>query len=252
MQVIVQADAAAAAALTASRIAQALRSNPRLVLGLATGRTMEPLYRALVEMHEQEGLDFSACRAFNLDEYVGLPAGDPHSFRLYMEQHLFSKVNMRRGNIHIPDGSAADLDAESANYEQLIAQCGGIDLQLLGIGLNGHIGFNEPPADLRSRTHVQLLSRETLDQNAPHFSARDEMPRRAVTMGIGTILESRRCLALATGVEKANIAARAVEGAVLNTVPASVLQLHPNFTLILDAAAASALGKTQPIASVIL
>ena len=245
MEVIIRPDAEAAADLTARVIAAELRANPRLVLGLATGRTMESVYGRLAWMHREEKLDFSRCRTFNLDEYVGLPGDDPHSYRHYMNRHLFSKVNIDLRNTHLPDGAAADLDVECANYERLIAGCGGIDLQLLGLGRDGHTGFNEPLSAFRSRTRVKALSPVTRAQNAPLFSSAVEVPRRAITMGTGTILDARRCLLLATGVDKAEIVAQAVEGPMTSMVSASALQLHPRCVVVLDEAAASRLKQTD-------
>ena len=210
MEVIIRSGADAATDLVARSIAKELRANPNLVLGLATGRTMESFYAQLVRRHREEKLDFSLCRTFNLDEYVGLPGRDRHSYRHYMNHHLFQQVNIDLRNTHLPDGMAADLDAECARYEQVIAKSGGIDLQLLGIGRAGHLGFNEPLSALRSRTRVKALSPATLTQNAPLFDDSTKMPRRAITMGVGTILESRRCLLLATGEDKADIIAKAV------------------------------------------
>ncbi len=245
MEVIIQPDAESAAHLVARMIAKDLRANPHLVLGLATGRTMESVYRVLVEMNRQENLDFSLCRTFNLDEYVGLPASDVHSYRHYMNERLFKQVNIDLRNTHLPDGAASDLDAECACYEQRIAKAGGIDLQLLGIGRGGHIGFNEPLSALRSRTRVKALSPTTLKQNAPLFSDPALMPRRAITMGVGTILECRRCLLLATGAEKADIIAQAVEGPITSMISATALQLHPRATVLVDEAAASKLRGAQ-------
>lgn len=241
MEVIIRPDAEAAAHLTAGLMAHELRAQPTLVLGLATGRTMERVYRRLVERHRQAGLDFSLCRTFNLDEYVGLPADDAHSYRYYMNRHLFAQVNIDPRNTHLPDGMAADLDAACAQYERLIQKAGGIDLQLLGIGRDGHIGFNEPLSALRSRTRVKALSPATLAQNGPLFDDPARMPRRALTMGVGTILDSKRCLLLATGAEKAEIIAKAVEGPITAMVSASALQLHPHCTVIVDEAAAARL-----------
>jgi glucosamine-6-phosphate deaminase len=238
VEVIIQPDAPAAAELVARIIAQALRANPHLVLGLATGRTMERVYDVLVRLHDEERLDFSLCRTFNLDEYVGLPPEDPHSYRHYMNEHLFNQVNIDARNTHLPDGTAADLDAECGRYERLIERCGRIDLQLLGLGRVGHLGFNEPLSALRSRTRVKALSQATVAQNAPLFDDPAAMPRRAITMGVGTILECRRCLLLATGEEKAEIVAQAVEGPITAMISATALQLHSRCTVIVDEAAA--------------
>jgi glucosamine-6-phosphate deaminase len=245
MECIIRPNAESAAELVARIIAQDLRANPRLVLGLATGRTMESLYQILVRMHRQTGLDFSQCRTFNLDEYVGLPADDPHSYRHYMKRQLFDQVNLDPAHTHLPDGMAPDPDAEGARYEGLIADAGGIDLQLLGIGQSGHIGFNEPLSALKSRTRVKALSPATLAQNAPLFANAAKMPRRAITMGVGTILDSRRCILLATGSEKAKIISQAVEGPITAMVSATALQLHQRATIVVDEAAASQLREAD-------
>ena len=243
MEIIICPHAEAATDLVARTIADELNAHPRLVLGLATGRTMEPLYARLVQLHRQEGLDFSACHTFNLDEYVGLPPDDRHAYRYYMNHHLFSKVNIDLQNTHLPNGLADDLKTECEHYEQLIRESGGIDLQLLGIGLNGHLGFNEPPSTFDSRTRVIALSPATHSQNAQLFDRPEQMPNQAITMGVRTILDGRRCLLLATGEEKAAIIAQAVEGPVTNMLSATALRLHPRSTLVLDEAAASRLAK---------
>jgi glucosamine-6-phosphate deaminase len=227
--------------LVARLIARELRANPSLVLGLATGRTMESVYRILVQMHRAEGLDFSLCRTFNLDEYVGLGPDDARSYRYYMNERLFSHVNLDPRNTHLPNGLAADLEAESRQYEQKIKRCGGIDLQLLGLGQAGHIGFNEPLSALCSRTRVKALSPVTLEQNAAFFGGASLVPRRAITMGVGTILECGRCLLLATGAGKAEVIAKAVEGPITSMISATALQLHARCTVVLDEAAASQL-----------
>jgi glucosamine-6-phosphate deaminase len=245
MECIIRPTAQSAAELVARIIHQELQANPRLVLGLATGRTMESLYGILVRMHREEGLDFSQCQTFNLDEYVGLPPEDPHSYRHYMKRHLFDRVNLDPANTHLPDGAAADPDAEGRHYEALIGEAGGIDLQLLGIGQSGHIGFNEPLSALKSRTRVKALSPATLAQNAPLFANETQMPRRAITMGVGTILDCRRCILLATGSEKAQIISRAVEGPITAMVSATALQLHQRATVVVDEAAASQLREAD-------
>ena len=230
-----------AAQLVARLIAKALRQNPPLVLGLATGHTMEHVYALLADMHKQEGLDFAHCRTFNLDEYVGLRPEDKQSYRFYMNHHLFTKVNIDRRNTQLPDGMAADLDTACARYEQAIRQAGGIDLQLLGIGHDGHIGFNEPLSALRSRTRPVVLASQTIATNGPLFGNPERMPRRALTMGVGTILDSKRCVLLATGKAKADILAKAVEGPITAMVSASALQLHPHCTIVVDEEAAARL-----------
>lgn len=245
MEVIIQPTEDTAAELVARTIADELRSKPDLTFGLATGNTMESVYANLVRMHREEDLDFSRCRTFNLDEYVGLPGNHRNSYRHYMNRNLFLKVNIDLGNTHLPDGAAADLEAECAHYERRIAECGGIDLQLLGIGLAGHLGFNEPASSLRSRTRIKVLSPVTRAQNASLFPQPEEMPRRAITMGVGTILDARRCWLLATGEDKAEIVARAIEGPLTSMISASALQLHPHCTVVLDEAAASRLQEAD-------
>ncbi|MBM3830322.1 MAG: glucosamine-6-phosphate deaminase [Verrucomicrobia bacterium] len=241
MEVIIQSTPAAAAELLVRLIAHDLRANPQLVLGLATGRTMERVYDRLAQMHRECGLSFAGARTFNLDEYVGLPATDPHSYHRYMQEHLFRHVNVDLRNTHLPQGDASDLAAECHRYENLIRKCGGIDLQLLGIGQTGHIGFNEPLSALHSRTRVKALSPVTIAQNSSLFADPSKMPRRAITMGVGTILEARRVLLLATGAGKAEIVAKAVEGPITSMISASALQMHAHCTVIVDEAAAAKL-----------
>lgn len=239
MQVVIRPDEPAAAWIVARIVADALREKPSLTLGLATGRTMERLYSILVEMHAQEGLDFSRVRTFNLDEYVGLKPEHESSYRSYMNAHLFNRVNINMKNTHLPDGMASDLAAECRRYEDLIRQCEGIDLQILGIGRDGHIGFNEPLSALASRTRDKSLAPMTVAENSRMFKDPAEMPRRALTMGVGTILEAKRLVMLATGPQKADIVARAIEGPITSMVTASALQLHPRCTVVVDEEAAS-------------
>ena len=245
MEVIIQPNQEAAADLVARVVARDLRANPHLVLGLATGRTMERVYRRLVMKHREQKLDFSLCSTFNLDEYVGLFPTDPNSYRHYMDHHLFQHVNIDPRNTHLPNGMAENLDKECDAYEKAIHRFGGIDLQLLGIGKAGHIGFNEPLSALRSRTRVKALTPVTLAQNAAFFGGAENMPRRAITMGVGTILESRRCILLATGEEKADIVARAIEGPLTGMVSATALQLHTHCTVVVDEAAAAKLKEVE-------
>jgi glucosamine-6-phosphate deaminase len=245
VEVIIRPTAEAAADLVAQIIAREVRANPHLVLGLATGRTMEAVYARLVRCHREEKLDFSLCRTFNLDEYVGLPGRDRHSYRHYMNHHLFQQVNIDLRNTHLPDGMAQDLEAECRQYESLISKFGGIGLQLLGIGQTGHLGFNEPLSALHSRTRVKALSPATLAQNAALFDEPGQMPRHAITMGVGTILECQRCLLLATGETKAAIVAKAVEGPITSMISATALQLHPRCTVVVDEPAASLLQGSE-------
>lgn len=228
----------------AQLVAGAIRKKPALTLGLATGSTMLGLYKRLVRLYGEGSLDFSQVVTFNLDEYLGLPASHPQSFHHFMHENFFRHVNVPPQNIHIPDGTiAADYDQYCASYEQAIRAAGGIDLQLLGIGRNGHIGFNEPTSSLASRMRLKVLSQETLDDNAKSFAPGEESPRCAITMGIGTILEARKIILLATGESKAAAVTKSIEGPVTSAVSASALQLHPDVTFVLDAAAASQLTQ---------
>jgi glucosamine-6-phosphate deaminase len=245
MEIIIQPNAKVAAELTAKLIADHLREKHDLVLGLATGRTMESVYAELANMHTRDALDFSACRTFNLDEYVGLSAEDPNSYRTYMNKHLFDRINIDIRNTCLPDGTAPDLKEECALYEEKIKSCGGIDLQLLGIGESGHIGFNEPLSALSSRTRQKALMQVTIDQNSPLFDPPSRMPRRALTMGVGTILEAKRILLLVTGAKKATILAKAVEGPITSMISATALQMHPATTVIVDEDAAALLQNKE-------
>jgi glucosamine-6-phosphate deaminase len=246
MEVIIRPSAEAAAELASRLIAARLRAKPDLVLGLATGRTMKRVYDRLVDTRQREGLDFSRCLTFNLDEYIGVPAGDEHSYRFYMNHHLFSRVNIDLANTHVLDGMAVDLRGEAAHYEHLIREAGGIDVQLLGIGEAGHIGFNEPLSALMSRTRDKALAPLTRQQNAAMFAGDpDKVPKRALTMGVGTILDARELLLLATGGVKASILAKAVEGPITAMISASAIQLHPNCKVIIDEDAARELKERE-------
>src|SRR5713101_5195576 len=228
----------------AQLIATAVHKKPALVLGLATGSTMVGVYKHLVGLHKQGSLDFSRVVTFNLDEYLGLPAAHPQSFHHFMHENLFAHVNVLPRNIHIPDGTIrGNYDQYCASYEQAIRKAGGIDIQLLGIGRNGHIGFNEPTSSIGSRTRLKVLSQETLDDNSKFFAPGEESPRCAITMGIGTILEARKVLLLATGASKSQAIAKSIEGPITSAVSASALQLHPDVTFIVDDAAASQLTQ---------
>jgi glucosamine-6-phosphate deaminase len=238
VEAIIRPNQDSAADLVARIIAKELRAHPSSVLGLATGRTMDAVYKRLVQMRRKEHLDFSLCRTFNLDEYVGLAPDDPHSYRYYMNERLFDHVNIDKRNTNLPNGMAEDLEEESRQYEEKMKRCGGIDLQLLGIGAAGHIGFNEPLSALRSRTRVKALSPTTIEQNAGFFGNAGKVPRRAITMGVGTILECRRCIMLATGAEKAGVIAKAVEGPITSMISATALQLHARCTVVVDEEAA--------------
>jgi len=244
MLVILKRDDEEISRQAAQLIASAVRKKPALTLGLATGSTMVGVYKHLVTLHTQGALDFSRVVTFNLDEYLGLSAAHPQSFHYFMRENLFARLNINPRNIHIPDGTIrGDYDQYCASYEESIRKAGGIDLQLLGIGRNGHIGFNEPTSSIGSRTRLKVLSQETMDDNAKSFAPGEESPRCAITMGIGTILEARKILLLATGASKSEAIAKSIEGPITSAVSASALQLHPEVTFIVDDAAASQLTQ---------
>jgi glucosamine-6-phosphate deaminase len=243
VEIIIQPTAQDTAKVAARFIANRLKAKPNLVLGCATGRTMESIYEMLVQLY-QEGLDFSQCRTFNLDEYVGLPPEDERSYHSYMRQHLFDKVNIKLENTCLPNGVAPNLKAEARRYEAAISEAGGIDLQLLGLGETGHIGFNEPLSALMSRTRDKALAPLTLQQNAQFFGGANKVPKQALTMGVGTILEAREILMVVTGKKKASILAKATEGPITAMISATALQLHGNCKVIVDEYAATELqGK---------
>jgi glucosamine-6-phosphate deaminase len=246
MLVVLKENAEEISRQAAVLIAGAIRKKPAATLGLATGGTMVGVYRELVRMHKEEGLDFSRATTFNLDEYLGLAADHPQSFRAFMQENFFAHVNIPPRNIHIPDGSiAGDFDNYFAGYEESIRTAGGIDVQLLGIGRNGHIGFNEPTSSLGSRTRLKVLSRDTIEDNRKFFGPGEKVPNCAITVGIGTILEARKILLLANGAAKAVPIAEAIEGPVTSSVPASALQMHPDVTFIIDGPAATRLTHRE-------
>ena len=246
MLVILKRNANEVSVQAAQLVASAIKRKPALTLGLATGSTMVGVYQELVRLHKSGLLDFSHVVTFNLDEYLGLPATHPQSFHHFMREHFFAHVNVDPRNIHIPDGTIRDnYDQYCASYEEAIRKAGGIDLQILGIGRNGHIGFNEPTSSIGSRTRLKVLSQETLDDNSKFSSAGEESPRCAITMGIGTIMEARKILLLASGASKADAIARSIEGPITSAVSASALQLHPEVTFIVDDAAASRLTQRE-------
>ena len=222
-------------------IAAQMRAKPHVVLGLATGSTPVPLYQELIRLHKEEGLDFSTASSLNLDEYVGLEPTHEQSYRTFMDEQLFNHVNINKAATHVPDGMAEDVEAHCQAYEDLIDSVGGIDCQVLGIGGNGHIGFNEPGSALASRTRVVDLTPETIRDNSRFFASIDDVPTRAITMGIGTVLEARGILLLASGASKAAAVTAALEGPVCIKCPASALQLHSNVTYVVTEDAATGL-----------
>jgi len=245
MEILIRPDADQASRLAARIVARTVRQNPRAVLGFATGQTPLPLYRELVRMHREDGLDFSAVTSFNLDEYVGLAPSHPQSYHAAMWANLFGRINIAPERVFIPDGLAVDIPAACRAYEESIRKAGGIDVQILGIGTDGHIGFNEPTSSLASRTRIKTLTAQTRRDNAEFFGGEYKVPHHVITMGLGTILEARTCLLLAFGKTKAAAVAKTVEGPVTAMVPASVLQLHQRAILLLDEDAASELERAD-------
>jgi glucosamine-6-phosphate deaminase len=241
MEIIIQSTSETATAVAARIVGGLLREKPDAVLGLATGSTPLRLYGELVKMK----LDWTRVRTFNLDEYVGLRPDCAQSYHHYMWENLFQHTNILRENVHLPDGMAKDISKACAWYEDQIRKAGGIDLQVLGIGTDGHIGFNEPTSSLASRTRIKTLTVQTRQDNARFFKSEAEVPQHVLTMGIGTVMEARQCLLLALGKNKAQAVAEAVEGPITSSNPASVLQMHPETKVCLDEPAASRLKRAD-------
>ncbi len=241
MEIIVKDSVEEMSKCAARVVARALNAKPNAVLGLATGATPLGLYKELVRMHKDEGLDFSQVTTFNLDEYVGLTQNHPQSYHYFMHENFFKHINIPKQNIYIPSGTTDNYEAFCSWYEQRIRDCGGIDLQLLGIGSDGHIAFNEPSSSLGSRTRIKTLAQQTIEDNARFFDTLDQVPIYAITMGVGTILEARKIILLASGKNKAGAVAAAVEGPVTSMITASALQLHRDTICVIDHEAASSL-----------
>jgi glucosamine-6-phosphate deaminase len=234
MKIFAEKDYNAMSKRAASIVAAQLIANPKSVLGLATGSSPIGTYQTLIEWYRQGYLDFSNVHAVNLDEYKGLNSQNPQSYAFFMKENLFAHVNINDENTHIPDGLALDVEAECIRYDCVIEKLGGIDLQLLGIGHNGHIGFNEPAESFATDTHCISLSGSTIEANSRLFEHIEEVPRFAYTMGIRPIMMAKKILIIASGSGKAEILRDAVCGPVTPAVPASILQLHPDVTLVAD------------------
>ena len=247
MEVIICKDYDEMSKVAAEIVRQEILRKPSLVLGLATGSTPLGLYKELIRMHKEEGLDFSQVVTFNLDEYYPIRPDHEQSYHTFMFENLFNHINIPRENIHIPKGWLPPDQVEEYCewYEQHIKEHGGIDVQILGIGANGHIAFNEPGSSLGSRTRLKTLDARTIKDNSRFFRSEEEVPRWAITMGVGTIMEARKVLLLANGEHKADAIAKAVEGPVTSMVPASMLQLHPRAIVIVDEPAASKLQRKE-------
>jgi glucosamine-6-phosphate deaminase len=222
-----------------------LKKKPDLVLGLATGSTPLGMYKELIRMHKEEGLDFSRVRTFNLDEYCGLSPEHPQSYHRFMWDNFFNHINIDKENVYIPRGKVENAEAFCSWYEGKIKEIGGVDLQILGIGRDGHIGFNEPGSSLGSRTRIKTLTEETMEDNARFFERKEDVPRYAITMGVGTILEAKECLLLASGEPKAEAIQRCMEEPISCEVTASALQLHPKVIIIVDEEAAKNLKRAE-------
>ncbi|MEO3944662.1 glucosamine-6-phosphate deaminase [Gorillibacterium sp. CAU 1737] len=218
----------------AGLIASLLLMKPKAVLGLATGSSPIGIYKHLIALYQKGRVCFEQASSFNLDEYVGLPVDHPESYRSRMNELLFHQIDIDLARTHVPNGNATDLAAECRAYEQSLETCGPIDLQILGIGHNGHIGFNEPGTDLSGRTHVVTLKEGTREANASFFRSLDQVPNQAITMGVGSILKSKQILLIARGEDKAKVIREAFLGPITTQCPASLLQCHPNVVVLLD------------------
>lgn len=227
----------AAATIMAAQVLE----KPAAVLGLATGSSPVPAYRQLISMHQSGVLDFSQVTSFNLDEYVGIPEDHPCSYHRFMQENLFGQVNIPSDNTHVPDGNGINLEETARAYDEAIQAAGGIDLQLLGIGRNGHIGFNEPGDEFIWGCHVVTLTQSTIDANKRFFASEADVPRKAISLGVGAIVSARKVLLIATGKDKAEAIRGAVQGDVSPHLPASILRTHPQVTFLLDRDAASLL-----------
>lgn len=245
MQVVIVDSAAEVGRVAASRVGDLIRYRADAVLGLATGSSPLAIYAELGRQVAHGGLDCSAVRAFALDEYVGLPAGHPESYRSVISRDVVGPLGLAPGNVYVPDGTAPDATAACAAYEQQIRDIGPIDVQILGIGSNGHIGFNEPTSSFASRTRVKTLAPRTRADNARFFDSAEQVPIHCLTQGLATILDARQLVLVAHGEKKAEAVAKMVEGPVSSMCPGSALQLHPDATVIVDAAAAGSLTLTD-------
>ena len=239
MKIIKTADYNEMSRKAANLIGAQVIMKPNCILGLATGSSPIGTYKELIKRCEEGDLDFSQVKSVNLDEYKGLPRDNDQSYYYFMNHNLFDHINIDKANTHVPNGMEPDTAKECANYEELIKSLGGVDLQLLGLGHNGHIGFNEPAEEFDKVTHCVDLQESTIEANKRFFESADDVPRQAYTMGIGTIMSAKKIVVVVSGEDKADIVKRAFSGPVTPSVPASILQMHPDVTVICDAAAYS-------------
>ncbi|MFB2596843.1 glucosamine-6-phosphate deaminase [Herbiconiux sp. P17] len=241
-EVIVVGSREAAGALVAEAIERLVTGRPDAVLGLATGDTPLPVYRALAE-RVAAGLDLSAVRGFALDEYVGIPVAHPESYHSVIAREVVGPLRLNPASVHVPDGRPLGIETAGERYEDAILAAGGVDLQILGVGTDGHIGFNEPGSSFASLTRVKTLTKQTREDNARFFDSVDDVPIHSITQGLGTILRAKRLVLLAFGAAKAHAVAAALEGPLTASVPASAIQLHPRATVVVDEEAASMLTE---------
>jgi len=239
MKVIITVNYEEMSKKAAEIVKKQIKEKPNTVLGLATGSTPLGMYKHLIEMYKRGEIDFSNVITFNLDEYIGLSPDHPQSYHYFMFHNFFNHINIKKENVHIPNGIAEDLEEECRKYEEEIEKAGGIDLQILGIGVNGHIGFNEPEESIETKTHVVTLTEDTINANKRFFKSAEEVPRKAITMGLGSIMKAKKIVLLASGKNKAEAIKETIKGQLTTKVPATVLALHPDVIIIIDKEAAS-------------
>lgn len=245
MEIVILPSADVIGKVGADIFERTVRENAHPVLGLATGSSPLPVYTELIRRHREEGLSFAAAEAFCLDEYIGLPVGHPESYHQFIRRVFTSHLDIADTAVHSPDGAADDIPAASRAYDEAIRSAGGVDLQILGIGTNGHLAFNEPGSSLASRTRIVTLTEQTRSDNARFFDSIDDVPRHALTQGLGTVMEARHLLIVATGAGKAAAVAAAAEGPVAASCPGSIAQMHPHVTLLVDEDAAADLANAE-------
>ncbi|MCF0146914.1 MAG: glucosamine-6-phosphate deaminase [Clostridium sp.] len=241
MKVIVTKNYDELSKVAAKEMAKVVKNNPKAILGLATGGSPMGMYKELIRMNKDGEIDFSKVTTVNLDEYVGLSGDHPQSYRYFMNENLFNHINIDKNNTYVPNGLAENIEEECKNYDEKIANLGGTDLQLLGIGNNGHIAFNEPDEDLVAGTHLTGLTQDTIEANARFFDSIDEVPKTALTMGLGGIMKSKKIIVIASGESKAEAVKAMVKGKISTNMPASMLQMHRDVVIIVDEEAAKLL-----------